>query len=108
MTYTNPYRGGGSNQESLTSTDILYEGSVVVFDEAHNIDNVCIEALSVNINRSVMEGALRNLSQLAEKIEEYVVTDCSHPHTHCTSPGAAFFAVLSGLCMCRWSALEDP
>ncbi|PHJ25070.1 dna excision repair helicase [Cystoisospora suis] len=70
MTYTNPYRGGGNNQGNLSSTEILYEGSVVVFDEAHNIDNVCIEALSVNINRSVMEGALRNLSQLAEKIEE--------------------------------------
>nr|PIL96677.1 DNA excision repair helicase [Toxoplasma gondii COUG] len=68
-TYSNPYQRRGFGGVS-TPEEVQYEGSVVVFDEAHNIDNVCIEALSVNINRSVMEAALRNLSQLAEKIEE--------------------------------------
>ncbi|CAH2039067.1 unnamed protein product [Thlaspi arvense] len=34
----------------------LQKESVVVFDEAHNIDNVCIEALSVSVRRVTLEG----------------------------------------------------
>ncbi|OII73955.1 DNA repair related protein [Cryptosporidium ubiquitum] len=45
------------------------EPSVVVFDEAHNIDNVCIEALSVNMNRQILNGAARNLRTLKSEIE---------------------------------------
>lgn len=41
----------------------------VVFDEAHNIDNVCIEALSVNIRQQTLEGARRNISKLSSTIE---------------------------------------
>ena len=36
----------------------------MVFDEAHNIDNVCIEALSVNLRKQTLEGAGRNLGKL--------------------------------------------
>lgn len=36
----------------------------VVFDEAHNIDNVCIEALSVNIRQQTLDAAGRNLTRL--------------------------------------------
>eukprot|EP01034_Spumella_vulgaris_P029053 gene29053-36037_t len=39
---------------SLISRDLQAE-SIVVFDEAHNIDNVCIEALSVTLDRSIRE-----------------------------------------------------
>ena len=42
---------------------------VVVFDEAHNIDNVCIEALSVNIRQQTLDGATRNLGKLNTTIE---------------------------------------
>lgn len=35
----------------------LPQDAIVVFDEAHNIDNVCIEALSVWLNRNTMEDA---------------------------------------------------
>ena len=35
----------------VVSNELSHE-SIVVFDEAHNIDNVCIEAFSVIINRS--------------------------------------------------------
>lgn len=45
--------------------------SVVVFDEAHNIDNVCIEALSVSVRRQTLEGATRNLNKMAQEIERY-------------------------------------
>lgn len=43
---------------------------VVVFDEAHNIDNVCIEALSVNIRQQTLDGATRNLSKVSQLIEK--------------------------------------
>ena len=43
--------------------------SVVVFDEAHNIDDICIECYSVKINRNILEGANRNLELLKNKVE---------------------------------------
>jgi DNA excision repair protein ERCC-2 len=33
----------------------LSRNSVVVFDEAHNIDNICIDSMSVRINRKLLE-----------------------------------------------------
>ncbi|KAF9619870.1 hypothetical protein IFM89_009652 [Coptis chinensis] len=48
---------------------------VVVFDEAHNIDNVCIEALSVSVRRQTLEGATRNLSKMAQEIDRLKATD---------------------------------
>lgn len=45
---------------------------VVVFDEAHNIDNVCIEALSVSIRRQTLDGASRNLNRIAQEIDRYI------------------------------------
>ena len=64
--------------------------SVVVFDEAHNIgkhhmlplgnremkaamffaDNVCIEAMSVNISKRALERCQDNIETLAQKIRE--------------------------------------
>ncbi|XP_031372658.1 general transcription and DNA repair factor IIH helicase subunit XPD-like isoform X2 [Punica granatum] len=49
--------------------------SVVVFDEAHNIDNVCIEALSVSVRRQTLEGATRNLSKMEQEIQRFKATD---------------------------------
>ncbi|KAF8006511.1 hypothetical protein BT93_K0720 [Corymbia citriodora subsp. variegata] len=48
---------------------------VVVFDEAHNIDNVCIEALSVCVRRQTLEGATRNLHRMGQEIERFKATD---------------------------------
>ena len=33
----------------------LARNSVVVFDEAHNIDNICIDSMSVRINRKLLD-----------------------------------------------------
>jgi DNA excision repair protein ERCC-2 len=33
----------------------LARNSVVVFDEAHNIDNICIDSMSVKITRKLVE-----------------------------------------------------
>ncbi|XP_068658392.1 general transcription and DNA repair factor IIH helicase subunit XPD [Aristolochia californica] len=49
--------------------------SVVVFDEAHNIDNVCIEALSVSVRQQTLDGATRNLNKMAQEIERFKATD---------------------------------
>lgn len=55
---------------SIISKEMQRE-SVVVFDEAHNIDNVCIEALSVSVRRQTIEGARRNLNKMRQEIERY-------------------------------------
>ncbi|GLT37015.1 hypothetical protein SLA2020_113590 [Shorea laevis] len=53
----------------------LPKESVVVFDEAHNIDNVCIEALSVSVRRQTLEGATRNLNRISQEIDRFKATD---------------------------------
>lgn len=61
---------------------------IVVFDEAHNIgtkiwltkgclltgdiDNVCIESLSIDLTRPMLDAAARSVGRLGEKIDEYV------------------------------------
>ncbi|MFS7962451.1 putative DNA helicase [Helianthus anomalus] len=49
--------------------------SVMVFDEAHNIDNVCIEALSVSVRKQPIEGATRNINKMAQEINRFKATD---------------------------------
>jgi DNA excision repair protein ERCC-2 len=58
----------------LVSED-FEENSIVVFDEAHNIDNVCIEALSVNLRSQTLDQAQRNITTLNTKITEMKQTD---------------------------------
>lgn len=45
---------------------------VVVFDEAHNIDNVCIDSMSVKINRRTIERSSSALTKLETMVQEYV------------------------------------
>jgi DNA excision repair protein ERCC-2 len=49
--------------------------SIVVFDEAHNIDNVCIDALSVNLDRRTIEASYHNLRRLSAGIDHLKATD---------------------------------
>eukprot|EP00884_Botryococcus_braunii_P019385 jgi/Botrbrau1/612/Bobra.0161s0008.1 len=53
----------------------LEKECVVVFDEAHNIDNVCIEALSVNLRQHTLDAAGRNIGKLRSAIERVKATD---------------------------------
>ncbi|KAJ6730756.1 DNA REPAIR DEAD HELICASE RAD3/XP-D SUBFAMILY MEMBER [Salix viminalis] len=53
----------------------MQKESVVVFDEAHNIDNVCIEALSVSVRRQTLDGASRNISRIEQEINRFKATD---------------------------------
>lgn len=71
----------------------MSKDAIVVFDEAHNIgtasrdpswcldaelavsseDNVCIESLSIDMTRPMLDSAARSVGKLGERIEEYAV-----------------------------------
>lgn len=50
----------------------MSKDSIVVFDEAHNIDNVCMESLSIELTRPMLDSAARNVEKLNERIVEWV------------------------------------
>lgn len=53
----------------------LSKDCIVVFDEAHNIDNVCIESLSTDITEDSLRKATRGAQNLERKIAEMKDTD---------------------------------
>lgn len=53
----------------------LSKDCIVVFDEAHNIDNVCIESLSIDISEESLRKATRGAANLERSIEEMKRTD---------------------------------
>lgn len=53
----------------------LESESIIVFDEAHNIDSVCIEALSVTINERGLEQATRSLGRLSSEVARIKKSD---------------------------------
>ncbi|XP_014752139.1 general transcription and DNA repair factor IIH helicase subunit XPD isoform X2 [Brachypodium distachyon] len=61
---------------SIVSSE-MQKDCVVVFDEVHNIDNVCIEALSVSIRKQTIQGAKGNLRHISQQIDRFKATDAS-------------------------------
>lgn len=55
----------------------LAKKSVVVFDEAHNIDNVCIDSMSVNITRRTLDRCQNNVDTLHNTIQQIKETDAA-------------------------------
>lgn len=53
----------------------LSKDCIVVFDEAHNIDNVCIESLSIDITEDSLRKATRGAGNLERKIQDMKSTD---------------------------------
>lgn len=53
----------------------LSKDCIVVFDEAHNIDNVCIESLSIDLTEDSLRKATRGASNLERKITEMKSSD---------------------------------
>lgn len=49
--------------------------SVVVFDEGHNIDNICIEAYSVELDKRKLDRAQRCATKLGRRVEELRTQD---------------------------------
>jgi DNA excision repair protein ERCC-2 len=55
----------------------LSKDCIVVFDEAHNIDNVCIESLSIDLTEDSLRKATRGANNLEKKITEMRSTDAA-------------------------------
>ncbi|KAM6500526.1 Protein of unknown function (DUF1227) domain containing protein [Amanita muscaria] len=55
----------------------LSKDAIVVFDEAHNIDNVCLESLSIDLTRPMLDSAARSIGKLGERIQEIKATDAA-------------------------------
>ena len=53
----------------------LSKDCIVVFDEAHNIDNVCIESLSIDLNDDILRKATKGADNLERKINEMRTSD---------------------------------
>ncbi|KAF7363439.1 Helicase ATP-binding domain-containing protein [Mycena sanguinolenta] len=53
----------------------LSKDAIVVFDEAHNIDNVCIESLSIDLTRPMLDAAGRSIVKLGDKVDEIKTTN---------------------------------
>ncbi|KAK4535661.1 hypothetical protein CDCA_CDCA05G1686 [Cyanidium caldarium] len=60
----------------LISRELARE-CVVVFDEAHNIDNVCIDALSVHLRLHHLQRAQTNVATLRNRLEEMKQRDAA-------------------------------
>ena len=48
----------------------LPKTSIIVFDEAHNIDNVCIDSMSITLTRRLLERAQANVESLKLIVQE--------------------------------------
>ncbi|WOO79552.1 General transcription and DNA repair factor IIH helicase subunit XPD [Vanrija pseudolonga] len=53
----------------------LSKEAIVVFDEAHNIDNVCIESLSIDLTRPMLDSAARSVAKIGDKIDDIKKND---------------------------------
>ena len=49
--------------------------AIVVFDEAHNIDNVCIDSMSFDITRPILDHSMRSLSALGNIVQDIKQTN---------------------------------
>jgi DNA excision repair protein ERCC-2 len=48
----------------------LQKECVVVFDECHNMDNACIEGLTLHIDRKMLQLAIKNIEKLKSLVDE--------------------------------------
>lgn len=53
----------------------LSKDSIVIFDEAHNIDNVCIESLSVDLTEESLRHAARGAAALGREVDTVKAND---------------------------------
>jgi len=90
---------------NLVSRELEAE-SIVVFDEAHNIDNVCIEALSVTLDRRAIDLSVRSVGKLQRKVEEIKASDSAKLGAYPTSPSPASVIVSNRMGVLNISARE--
>ena len=53
----------------------LNREAVVVFDEAHNIDNVCIDSMSIKIGKKTIEKSTTSIQTLEKHLEAIKLKD---------------------------------
>lgn len=53
----------------------LSKDSIIIFDEAHNIDNVCIESLSLDLTDDTLKRATRGANKLETAVDELKAKD---------------------------------
>jgi DNA excision repair protein ERCC-2 len=53
------------------------DAGTVVFDEAHNIDDVCIESMTVKLNRHGLDAAASNIKRLSREVQAARQKDAS-------------------------------
>lgn len=54
---------------SMVSGEIS-NSSIVIFDEAHNIDNVCVESFSIDISRKHLDASIISLNSLQDRLQQ--------------------------------------
>ena len=64
-------------QATVAGEAEMKEPAVVVFDEAHNIDDVCIESMTVKLNRHSLDAAASNLKRLYREVASLRQRDSS-------------------------------
>merc|ERR1719244_1733105 len=52
--------------------------AVIVFDEAHNIDNICIDSMSVKITRKLIDRCQTSVQTLESELERLRNENCSN------------------------------
>ena len=55
--------------------------TIVIFDEAHNIDNVCIESLSIDLNNDILKRGNKSCNLLLKKIDNMRQVDAERLET---------------------------
>ena len=53
----------------------MQKDSVIIFDECHNIDNVCIESFSLNINNRILDQANLSINILEQQIKKKSISN---------------------------------
>jgi DNA excision repair protein ERCC-2 len=53
----------------------MQKDSVIIFDECHNIDNVCIESFSLNINNRILDQANLSINILEQQIKKESISN---------------------------------
>ena len=53
----------------------LPKTSIIVFDEAHNIDNVCIDSMSITLSKTILERAQKNVDDLKVIVQQQKFND---------------------------------
>lgn len=48
----------------------LQKDCIVVFDECHNMDQTCIESLTIHIDRKILQLAIKNIEKLKFMVDE--------------------------------------